>query len=939
MKTPPSTRIILTLILVATLLTMPAMARVVANGGTIFDYEHDLDLTTIAVNGDILAQYLDDDPCKGQIFSIPIPNMANVDLTAIDLAGHYGTYFVVSNTFNKVYIREPSVSLDVVLEYDRTSSIDGAKVSPWTSIAFQMDAPEVGTYLPTATVKIEITKPNGAKTVLIPAANGTYQSLSNIPLNAPRTYLGNLDISRLEAGTYTAQAKWQSPYGFADYAAYSNTVNFTIGTYPLGIASNKERLVRGGPFVVTLNGEPKSNYFLYVRDASTFSAGYPAIKAGQPGVSLISEEFPAVLDPMATAIANIERARSGTYVPGTAAIVSTNSEGIRTIEFCTSVSTDDRTFTIKVIDPCDGSKFKDLDVSIEGGGITLSAEGTGTYLPGEEIALSGTNTDSDIVYLFMTGPNLDRNGVPLNDLSATAANGSYLQVRVAADDTWEYCWDTGMYGSALLPGTYTLYAASTSMDWYGNPISRENIWDAKYDSTSILIQNPSVSVWSSAACIAAGDEVTLEGVATGSPETVLLWISGPGGSIETCTLPVDLNGTFIQTFGRDSTAAMSPGQHYAIVQHPMSDGIYAVRPDPANIPGGDFRIINATGAFLNLSGMTAPDAAFTVLEAIKNPNSGDICAGTGFAVQTPSILIDQIEDADVGDVVNISGTTNLAAGDCMIVNVLSSSVNASKILEIAGVDDEKHWFCEVDTSGFGPGGYEVLVSGVEVEISASSSFVIRGAPTPTLFLTPSTGRAFLSSTGDYAVVLSIAPEGLSGYNLTVSLDDASLGEIIDVSFPSWSGISLNGPLPADTVWIKSVDLNNQIVSGAVNVTLCTLTIRGDATGETGITLTPEMVDADFGGRYAPDRINGMFEVITVIPFEKADGSLYPPPTGPTGDGLFEDLDGNGWIGFNDVVIYFNGMDYIENNQPIDAFDYDGSGFIGFNDVVRLFERI
>ncbi|GAB3040618.1 hypothetical protein GCM10025298_32560 [Natronobiforma cellulositropha] len=59
----------------------------------------------------------------------------------------------------------------------------------------------------------------------------------------------------------------------------------------------------------------------------------------------------------------------------------------------------------------------------------------------------------------------------------------------------------------------------------------------------------------------------------------------------------------------------------------------------------------------------------------------------------------------------------------------------------------------------------------------------------------------------------------------------------------------------------------------------------------------------------------------------------------TGDGLYEDITGNGQLGFNDVVTFFeehNG-DVVQNN--VDYFDFSGSGSVGFNDVVELFEML
>ena len=64
-----------------------------------------------------------------------------------------------------------------------------------------------------------------------------------------------------------------------------------------------------------------------------------------------------------------------------------------------------------------------------------------------------------------------------------------------------------------------------------------------------------------------------------------------------------------------------------------------------------------------------------------------------------------------------------------------------------------------------------------------------------------------------------------------------------------------------------------------------------------------------------------------------------PPRDLNGDGLHEDLNGNGRLDFNDIIVFFNNMDWISTNQPVTAFDFNKNGRIDFADVVKLFEMI
>lgn len=82
----------------------------------------------------------------------------------------------------------------------------------------------------------------------------------------------------------------------------------------------------------------------------------------------------------------------------------------------------------------------------------------------------------------------------------------------------------------------------------------------------------------------------------------------------------------------------------------------------------------------------------------------------------------------------------------------------------------------------------------------------------------------------------------------------------------------------------------------------------------------------------------ILSVSSARPFPNPNGGFFPLPTDPNNDGKYEDIDGNGRIGFNDVAVYYQNMSDIgkEMYGPVALFDYDNNGFIGFNDVVKLY---
>lgn len=81
---------------------------------------------------------------------------------------------------------------------------------------------------------------------------------------------------------------------------------------------------------------------------------------------------------------------------------------------------------------------------------------------GDKVVLSGTTDAKGIiaVYLFVSGPGLDRRGVCLENLNLPAGHGYFTSAHVSQDGTWWYEWDTGYLAGRLSPGTYTVYVVN-----------------------------------------------------------------------------------------------------------------------------------------------------------------------------------------------------------------------------------------------------------------------------------------------------------------------------------------------------------------------------------------------------------------------------------------------------------------------------------------------
>ncbi|NLX49731.1 MAG: hypothetical protein GXY82_07680 [Methanospirillum sp.] len=57
------------------------------------------------------------------------------------------------------------------------------------------------------------------------------------------------------------------------------------------------------------------------------------------------------------------------------------------------------------------------------------------------------------------------------------------------------------------------------------------------------------------------------------------------------------------------------------------------------------------------------------------------------------------------------------------------------------------------------------------------------------------------------------------------------------------------------------------------------------------------------------------------------------------DWLNDDVNGNGWEDFAEVVLNFNQMTWIAGKEPLEAFVCNGNGRIDFADVTWLFNNL
>jgi len=532
------------------------------------------------------------------------------------------------------------------------------------------------------------------------------------------------------------------------------------------IVSNKDSIIRGNCFVVTVTGAAKKDYRLYVREISGVAPGaYPVIVPGQ--IAVPSYTVPGEDDSNRT--------------------IMTNATGTATIQFNTSQSTGEWRYTIRVEDPADPTIYDDVRVRVEHGAVTITTSGTGVYYLGEEIIISGTNTDGDTTHLFLTGPNLNSNGVRLDNISSVANNNaaSFTKANVEADDTWVYRWDTSSLSRMLDAGGYAIYAVA-------EPRGKNALSGTQYATTYIQLRSPFVTATASAAAITRGDELTISGRATGAPDNVYVWIFGKnfygnGNQLYARPICVEVDGSFEEKLKSSDTENLAAGQYFVIVQHPMGDSPGVVA-DPAT------GMISGPGINpIYLTGLQAAAAASALINVLDSPNVPDTYTKFSFRIiEEGWIQIDPISDPTYGKTFTVTGTTDYWKGTALTYEIIEDYEGFALSGETV-VTGDGSWSIEVDTAAIGPGAFTLRVTAPNGLASATAVFDI------------------------YDDVTHPAPPGGAAYRVeristTPALDDLASGE----------EVTLYGTL-SSTFWAEYqgdlaflTDLENPTWSGSVS---------------------------------------------------------------------------------------------------------------------------
>lgn len=206
-------------------------------------------------------------------------------------------------------------------------------------------------------------------------------------------------------------------------------------------------------------------------------------------------------------------------------------------------------------------------------------------------------------------------------------------------------------------------------------------------------------------------------------------------------------------------------------------------------------------------------------------------------------------------------------------------------------------------------------------------------PQSVVSLRPTTSGVSAGDNTTVDIVIDDADGGIDSFDATVNVSNTSVAAIQNATFVAGG----SNATTTITTTNESVHFNaSQLeTTQSGSVTIATVTLSGVSTGATDLTVSVESMTNSTGANYSIDETGTTLNVSPSLP---PVGVSDQPPTDPDGDGLFEDVNGDGEFNIVDVqALFVNRDDPAVADHPA-AYDFTGNGEVNIVDVQALFQR-
>ncbi|ERH11539.1 MAG: hypothetical protein J07HB67_00547, partial [halophilic archaeon J07HB67] len=213
--------------------------------------------------------------------------------------------------------------------------------------------------------------------------------------------------------------------------------------------------------------------------------------------------------------------------------------------------------------------------------------------------------------------------------------------------------------------------------------------------------------------------------------------------------------------------------------------------------------------------------------------------------------------ADGGGAVLVFGTAGASDTAIARLNAVLDELGSDLAVSNDPVTDSQN---QIQPDGADPAPTTDVLGG-DLDVLGPFTPEETGGDTPSISVVFPNGGSTDGGTVTAAVELDTAPNGLAGYELTVSVGDGSVAEIATASYPTLD--LTQSPAIADdgtAVTLEATDTGADAEPGATGVQLAAFDLDPQGTGETELTVVVSAMDDDSGGKIEPQTVAGTLTV-------------------------------------------------------------------------------